>query len=182
MGVLDSMIRSGVSLARSVEFTLQWEKILRTGPVYPVSLGDPQSVREGSIGEFRRANGDLHCTLTDFVHMVVVHRRDEAIRGWRNLLREDPLAHSFKWLRPDMVPTAPFLQCKPHLTPVGSGTPADPASIEAWLPYFCRSGQREASLEEFAEEVDGWLPMLRLIFLSELAGEMLAGVVRRKCW
>ena len=96
------------------------------------------------------------------------------------MVSEDPLAHSFKWLRPDMVPTAPFLQCKPHLTPVGSGVPGDPASIEAWLPYFCRFRQREASPEEFAEEVDGWLPLLRLISLSELAGEMDAGVVRRK--
>ena len=37
---------------------------------------------------------------------------------------------------------------------------ADPAKIDeefrkAWLPYFCRSGQREASLEEVDEVVDG---------------------------
>ena len=63
------------------------------------------------------------------------------------------------------VPLASFLLCKPHLTPGGSGVLADPAKIgeefrKVWLPYFCRSGQREASLEEFAEEVDGWLPLL----------------------
>ena len=33
-------------------------------------------------------------------------------------------------------------------------------SDKAWLPYSCRSGQREASLEEFNEEVVGWLPLL----------------------
>ena len=91
------------------------------------------------------------------------------------LVEEGPPCTPYKWLRPDLVPLAPFLQCNPHLTPGGSGVLADPARIDeefrkAWLPYFCRSGQREASLEEFADEVDGWLPMLRMV----------ADVVRRK--
>ena len=52
----------------------------------------------------------------------------------------------------DLVPPAPFLQCDPDLTHGGSGVLADPARIDeefrkAWLPFFCRSGQREASLE-----------------------------------
>ena len=43
---------------------------------------------------------------------------------------------------------------------------ADPARIDeefrkAWLPYFCRSAQREATLDEFNSEVEGWLPLLR---------------------
>ena len=72
MDVLDSVIRSGVSLARSVELIVEWGKILWTGPVYPVTLDDLQSVWDGGIGEFRRVAGDLHCRLTDFVHKVVV--------------------------------------------------------------------------------------------------------------
>ena len=40
MDVLDSMIRNGVSLARSVELTLPWVKILATGPLHPVTLED----------------------------------------------------------------------------------------------------------------------------------------------
>ena len=77
----------------------------------------------------------------------VVHRGDEAIRGWRNWLREDPLIHLYKWLRPDLVPPSPFLQCKPHLSSGVSGVLADPSRIDvefrkAWLPYFCRSGQK----------------------------------------
>ena len=66
---------------------------------------------------------------------------------------------------------APFLQCEPHLTPGGSGVLSDPARIDeefrkAWLPYFCRSGQREASLEEFDREVEGWLPLLPEVSLA----------------
>ena len=119
------------------------------------------------------------------VHQVVVHRRDEAIRGWRNWVREDPLVHPYRWLRPDLVPPAPFLQCEPCLTSGGSGVLSDPARIDeefrkAWLPYFCRSGQRETSLDEFSFEVDGWLPLLPEVQLPRLTGQMLADVVLHK--
>ena len=62
---------------------------------------------------------------------------------------------------------------------------ADPGRIDeefrkTWLPYFCHSGQRETSLEEFTREVDGWLPLLHEFFLPRLSGEMLAEVVHRK--
>ena len=51
----------------------------------------------------------VHRWLSDSIHGLVVHRRDEAIRVWRNWLREDPLVHPYKWLRPDMVLPAPLL-------------------------------------------------------------------------
>ena len=80
---------------------------------------------------------------------------------------------------------AHFLQCEPHLTPGGSGVLSDPARIDgefrkAWLPYFCRSGQRETNLEEFDREVDGWLPLLPEVHLPRLTGQMLAEVVHRE--
>ena len=37
--------------------------------------------------------------------------------------------HPCGWLRPGLVPPAPFLQCEPHLTPGGSGVLADSARI-----------------------------------------------------
>ena len=80
--------------------------------------------------------------------------RDEAIRDWRNWIREDPMVHPYRWLRPRFDPSCLlFLQCEPQLTPGRSGVLADPARIDeefrkAWLPYFCRSGQRDISLEE----------------------------------
>ena len=37
-----------------------------------------------------------------------------------------------------------------------------------WLPYFCRSGQRETSLEEFTHEVEGCLFFLRCFCLGFL--------------
>ena len=89
------------------------------------------------------------------------------------------------WLWPDLLPPAPFLQCEPHLTPGSSGVLPDPARIDeevrkAWLPYFCRSGQRDTSLEEFSFEVEGWLPLSPVLKLPRLTGQMLADVVLRK--
>ena len=145
-GVLDAMIRYGISLARSVELTAQWDRITAAGPLYPFTHDDLSAVQGLDVGEFHRVVSDFHHRLSDFIHAVVVHRGDETIRGWRNWIREDPLVHPYRWLRPDLVPPAPFLQCEPHLTP---GVLADPARTDeefrkAWLPYFCRSGQREA--------------------------------------
>ena len=62
---------------------------------------------------------------------------------------------------------------------------ADPARIDeevrkAWLLYLCRSGQREASLEEFDDEVEEWLPLLPEVSLPRLTGQVLADVVQRK--
>ena len=185
MGVLGAMIRCGVSLSRSVELTAQWDRILAVGPLYPIALDDLIAVRGLEIGDFYCVVSDVHHRRSDFIHAVVVHRRDGAIRVWRNWIREDPLVHPYRWLRPDLVHPAPFLQCKPHLTPGGSGVLADPAKIDeefrkAWLPYFCRSGQRDTSLEEFDREVDGWLTLLPEILLPRLTGQMLADVVQRK--
>ena len=182
MDVLGAMIRHGASLSRSVELTAQWDGILNVMPLYPFTFGDVHAVEGSGPGDFHRVVSDVHCRLSDFIHGVVVHRRDEAIRGWRNWLGEDPLVHTYKWLRSDLVHPAPFLHCTPHLFP-GSGVLADLAKIDeefrkAWLPYFCRSGQRDTSLAEFDREVDGWLPLLPKVHLHRLTGQMLGRACR----
>ena len=90
MDVLVSMIRNAVSLARSVELSVQWDKILAAGPLHPVTLDDFHAVPGTGLGEFHHIVGGVHRMLCDFTQRVVVHRGDEAIRGWRNWLREDP--------------------------------------------------------------------------------------------
>ena len=72
-------------------------------------------------------------------------------------LRDDPLVRPCRWLRPDLVLNAPFLQCDSSLTPGSTGVLADPARIgeeflNAWLPYLCRSVRKEASVEEFGSD------------------------------
>ena len=134
MFVLAAMIRYGISLARSGELTAQSDKILAVCPLYPVTIDDLNAVQGLGIGDFHRVVADVRHRLIDFIHAVVVHRRDEATGGWRRT----PWCIPKGWLRLDLVPPAPFLQCQPHLTPGGSGVLADPARIDkefrkAWL-------------------------------------------------
>ena len=150
--VLGAMIRYGVSLSRSVELTAQWDQIL--------ALGHLSFDRNLGIGALFDAASVVHCRLCDFIHRVVVHRRDEAIREWRNWIREDPLVHPYCWLRPDLVPPAPFLQCEPCLSPDGSDVLSDLVRIDeefrkAWLPYFCRYGKGRPALTNSALKLMG---------------------------
>ena len=70
-----------LSLARSVELTAQWDRIPAVGHLYPVTLDDLHAVQGLGLGDFHRIVSGVHRRLSDFVHAVVVHRRDEAIRG-----------------------------------------------------------------------------------------------------
>ena len=93
MELLDAMIRCGVSLSRSLELSAQWDRILAIGPLCRVTLGDLQVVRGVGLGDFYQVVCGVHRRLSDFIHAFVVHRRDEAIRGRRNWVREDPLGY-----------------------------------------------------------------------------------------
>ena len=79
MDFLDAMIRYGISLSRSVELSAQWDRILAVGHLYPVTLEDLSVVHGVGIGDFNRVVCDVHRRLSDFIHAIVVHRRDEAI-------------------------------------------------------------------------------------------------------
>ena len=89
MDALGAMIRYGVSLARSVGLTNQSERIPAVRPLYLVTLDDLNAVRGLGLGDFHQVVSDVHRRLSEFIHQVVVHRRDEAIREWRNWIRED---------------------------------------------------------------------------------------------
>ena len=73
-----------VAFARWLELTAQRDEILAVGPLYPVTLDDLHAVEGSGLGDFRRVVGDVHRRLSDFSHGIVVHRRDEAFREWRN--------------------------------------------------------------------------------------------------
>ena len=52
LDVLDSMIRNGVSLARSFELTVQWDRFLAAGTLYPVTLDDFRAAPGAGLGHF----------------------------------------------------------------------------------------------------------------------------------
>ena len=178
LDLLDAIVRCGASLTRAVELLHVWDCIVRLGPLGSVRVEEYAAARTCGVGESRRLVAGLYDRVSAFIRGIVAHRRSVGIAAWRSWLREDPLVHPYRWLRADLVPPSPFLQCDRTLTPGGSGVLADPAGIDeefrkAWLPYFCRSGQRETSLDEFNVECDGWLPRLEEFSLPALTGDML---------
>ena len=83
-------------MARSVELAVQWDAILRVGPIHPITAEDFLLSRGGDLGQCCQVVQGLHPWLSDFIRAVVVHRREEATRRWRGWLREDPLVHPFQ--------------------------------------------------------------------------------------
>ena len=79
--VLRAVIRDGVTLARSLELTVQWDGILLVGPVFPITKQYFDMSRNGGLGVWLQVVEGLHRGLSDFIHGAVVHRREEAIRG-----------------------------------------------------------------------------------------------------
>ena len=162
----DAMIRDGISLSRSVKLTARWDEILRVGPVNPVTKEDFQSAEISSKGSLC-IGGTKLSEVGNFGCVRIPWFTPTSASG-------------LTWF-----PPAPFLQCTPHLAPGGSGVLADPARIDeefrkAWPPYFCCSGKKEASFEEFDAEVDGWLPLPLEVSLPQLSWEVLAEVVHPK--
>ena len=184
MDLLSAMIRGGVRLARSVELAVQWDAILRAGPIHPFTAEDFLLVRGGDLGQFCQVVLGLHRRLSDFLHSVVVRRREVAIRGWRGWLREDPLVHPCKWLRPDLVPPAPFLQCDPALTPVGSGVLSDPMRIDSkklGFPISVVLDEGRPTLRNSLMRLGaGCLFFLRWSYLGSLVVCLLKWFVRRR--
>ena len=175
--LLRALIRDGVTLARSLELTVEWDGTIRIGPVSPLTVQDFEMARSGGFGVWLQVVQGLHRRLSVFIHGAAVHRREEAIRGWRNCLREDPLVHPYKWLRLDLVSPAPFLQCDPLITSGGSGVLADPGRIgeefrKAWLPYICKGGSHpcHGSLEKCLLMFFGERPLLLVAWMVGVGG------------
>ena len=186
LDVVGAVNRSGYSLVRGLELTRQWGKVLRCGPLGTVTEERLRTLSGLRLPGFGVEVGLMHDELHEFLHDIVVCRKDCAVRGWRAWILEDPLVQPYRWLRPDLVPPSPFLQCDPAGTIDGSGVLSDPSLIDqkfrvAWLPYFCRSVRWVADFEGFSMEVEGgWLPTLDLVDLPPLTGDMLSAVVKRK--
>ena len=51
---------------------------------------------------------------------------------------------------------------------------------KAWCPFFCRAGRGAVDVDEFAFEVDGWLPRLDVLRMLVSDGRVLSDVVHRK--
>ena len=72
--LLHALIRDEVTLTRSLELTVQWDGIIRIGPVSPLTVQDFEMARSGGLRVWLQVVEGLHRGLSDFIHWVVVHR------------------------------------------------------------------------------------------------------------
>ena len=103
--VLDAMIQFWYLFCSFwLNSLLSGTRSLLLDPCYPFTFDDDSMVLFGGwvLVNFIMLVTGLHRRLSDFIHSVVVHRRDDAIRGWRNWIREDPMAHPEEWRPPDL--------------------------------------------------------------------------------
>ena len=82
-------------------------------------------------------------------------------------------------------PPAPFLVCDPGDTAGGSGVLLEPHAIDerfrrAWMPFFCRGDRGNADLDAFRAVAEELAPLLDVVQLPPLTGEMLYDVVQAK--
>ena len=188
MDVIAAIGRSGFTVSRGLELTRQWGSVVAGGPQGTVTAEALARVAGLGLAEMEVSVADLHHGLDKFLQSVVRHRKEIAVLGWKAWILEDFLARPERWLRPDLVPPSPFLQCDPGETVGGSGVVADPAHIDAkfresWMAYFSRSVKGSADLDHFSVEVGGgWLPVLDVFHLPPLTGDVLVDVVRLVVW
>ena len=82
--VLDGIFRNGLTLSRDLELGAQWDAIVSAGPCGPLcsaNLAVSPAVGLSSFGDHVRV---LYDVVVDFLHKVVVSRKDVAVRGSRS--------------------------------------------------------------------------------------------------
>ena len=121
---------------------------------------------------------DTLALLNEFVLKVVRHRQTSRLQAWSNWTREDLTSRPYQWLRPEFVPPAPYLVCKPQDSPNGCGSLVQPALIDAhfrkaWMPYFRREGHPVVTVQAFLDFVGDHIPQEPFLDLPMLTGEEL---------
>ena len=172
--LLRSAARNGFTLARGLDLNNQWSCIVDNGPVEVLDWGHLVGGPTAGLDDFCVRVGASIDRITDFVRQVVVHRRDFAI--------SDPLVHPYRWLRPDLVPPAPFLNRDPKDTVNGSGVLVEPHAIDehfrkAWMPFLCRGARESADLDTFRAVAGDLTPLLDEVSFLPLSGDMLYDAV-----
>ena len=129
--VLGAIIQFGVSLSRSVELTAQWDRILWL-LILCILLPLMTSEWFGAwvlVIYIELLLVFIIVSVTSFMRLLLTVGM-RLFGGGGIGFGRTPWFILKRWLRPELVLPAPSLQCKPHLTPGGSGALADPVRID----------------------------------------------------
>ena len=139
--VLKGIRSKGFTQTRWDALLRYWSAVCRHGPCGPITSLHPWDdwIPPDLHGFFKWVFDSLEA-LNGFLRQVVVSRRDDGIREWTGLLREDLSSRPYAWLRPDFFPPSPFLVVKDPQTQ-SSRILVEPHLIDAefrkaWVPFF----------------------------------------------
>ena len=161
--VLKGISKNGFTTSRWQALLFYWAAVCRQGPTGPVlnSLEPWKDWLPPDLHGFYAWVFDTLKVLDVFISQVADARRDAAILSWKKWLREDLSSRPYQWLRPGLIPPAPYLVCDPKQTPGGSGILVQPSLIDAqfrkaWMPFFRREGRDPVTPEIFLDFVGGF--------------------------
>ena len=175
--VLKGISKNGFSTARWQALMLRWAAVCRQGPTGPVTSLDPwRDWLPPDLHGFYAWVFDTLKVLDRFITQVASARRDAAILSWKRWLHEDLSSRPYKWLRPDLVPPAPYLVCDHRQTPGGSGILVQPSLIDAqfrkaWMPFFRRGERDPVTPHGFLDFIGDFLEQAAFIDMPVLTGE-----------
>ena len=110
LAILDSTVRHGPSHTSSPELAAQWNAVGGAGPCGPLCWADLAIPPGMGLPVFGACVKSMYDTVVAFLHQVVVHRKDVAVRNWRAWVLEDLQVHPNRRLRSDLVaPSFPWL-------------------------------------------------------------------------
>ena len=139
--VLQGIRTNGFSTARWQALMLRSAAVCKQGLVSPVTTLEPW--KDWHLPDLHGFNIWVFSALEElnlFVSWVVIAKREAALMSWKRWLVEDLTSRPLRWLRPDLVPLAPYLVCPPDQTPGGTGVLVQPILIDAqfrksWMPF-----------------------------------------------
>ena len=113
--MLKGIRKNGFSTVRWQALILRWAAVCRQGPTGPVVTLDPwRDWLPPDLHGFFAWVFDTLKVLDEFICRVASARKESAILSWKRWLNEDFSSRPFQWLRPDLVPPAPYLVCDPN--------------------------------------------------------------------
>ena len=93
-------VPSVLTLSRDLELGVQLDAVVAAGPCGPLSSANLAISPAVGLPFFGNHVRVLLDAVVDFLHKVVVHRRDVPVRDWRSWMLEDDKVHPYRWLKP----------------------------------------------------------------------------------
>ena len=184
--VLTGIRKHGFSEARVSALEQRWRAVVRSGPTGLITSFEPWTCWiPPDLHGFYKWAMDALAFLNEFVLQVVRHRHNSRSISWANWIRGDLASRAFQWLRPEVVPPAPYLVCELRESPNGSVILVQPALTDAhfrkaWMPYFRREGHPVVTVQAFLDFVGDHLPQQPVLELPILTGKELYEVAMAK--